>query len=284
VVWLPRHGGDFGFSGGWRGFAIDLDLYPSDAVVFEVAGPCRLVIHILRALDYEAAGRRQAIEQAAAVEACADLSGTEATAVELGGESDGYFGAGRSKKRAAEQAVRGGDEKEAGAPVAKKARLQETDATRKGGRLHEKGAKEQRRQKKKKKEIPPGKVRARKPVVEEPGTKTARGTGAASKKKKKKKKRMIEEEKLYIEAISNPSDDANATTIEEADNDADASEEEVFYVERVMGVRRRPGGKKEYLIKWEGYSPSENTWEPRGMLDADPGTYRRAPWVKAEDL
>merc|ERR1712228_172201 len=44
------------------------------------------------------------------------------------------------------------------------------------------------------------------------------------------------------------------------------AEEEEYTVEKILDKRTR-GGKTEYLIKWEGYPDSENTWEPDENLD-----------------
>jgi len=43
-------------------------------------------------------------------------------------------------------------------------------------------------------------------------------------------------------------------------------EEEEFTVERILDKRVR-NSKVEYLIKWEGYPDTENTWEPQENLD-----------------
>merc|ERR1712042_151974 len=43
-------------------------------------------------------------------------------------------------------------------------------------------------------------------------------------------------------------------------------EEEEYSVEKILDKRTK-GGKVEYLIKWEGYPDSENTWEPQDNLD-----------------
>lgn len=43
-------------------------------------------------------------------------------------------------------------------------------------------------------------------------------------------------------------------------NDDDSSVEGVFDVERIVDDRMMKG-RKQYLIKWVGYSESENTWE-----------------------
>ena len=37
--------------------------------------------------------------------------------------------------------------------------------------------------------------------------------------------------------------------------------EQLYDIERILKCRKR-GNKKEYLIKWQGYPSSENSWEP----------------------
>jgi hypothetical protein len=45
--------------------------------------------------------------------------------------------------------------------------------------------------------------------------------------------------------------------------------EEEYQVERIMGHRRtRRGNKLQYLVKWVGYSNSDNTWEPANQVHA----------------
>ncbi|KAI9499817.1 hypothetical protein BX070DRAFT_231394 [Coemansia spiralis] len=49
-----------------------------------------------------------------------------------------------------------------------------------------------------------------------------------------------------------------------SDKDLEEEEEEddsVFVVEKILQDRKGEGGQTEYLIKWEGYPNSENTWE-----------------------
>ena len=45
-------------------------------------------------------------------------------------------------------------------------------------------------------------------------------------------------------------------------------EEEIFKVEKIVG-KRVDKGRILYHLKWEGYSDSENTWEPKENLDCD---------------
>ena len=42
-------------------------------------------------------------------------------------------------------------------------------------------------------------------------------------------------------------------------------EEDVYIVEQIQGERTR-GGKRQYLIKWQGYPTSENSWEPAASI------------------
>ena len=48
------------------------------------------------------------------------------------------------------------------------------------------------------------------------------------------------------------------------EEDADGEE---FVVEKVKRKKIGNGGQELYLIKWAGYSDSENTWEPREYLN-----------------
>lgn len=42
-------------------------------------------------------------------------------------------------------------------------------------------------------------------------------------------------------------------------------EDDVYVVEKIVGSRKR-NGVKQYLIKWESYPDSENTWEKEGNI------------------
>jgi hypothetical protein len=76
-IWLPRKTGA-GFSGGWRGFAIDLNLFPGDVCVFEIDESSKpasggsvdvLIVHIFRAFDYDSVSEREKRKEQAAEEA-----------------------------------------------------------------------------------------------------------------------------------------------------------------------------------------------------------------------
>ena len=47
-----------------------------------------------------------------------------------------------------------------------------------------------------------------------------------------------------------------------------AEEEEIFIIDKVIDSRKAADGKREFLIKWQGYPPSQNSWEPEENLDA----------------
>ena len=51
---------------------------------------------------------------------------------------------------------------------------------------------------------------------------------------------------------------------------------ESYQVEKIMGVKTKKG-KKLFLVKWQGYSSSENSWEPEENLDAGACEYPDNP-------
>ena len=52
-------------------------------------------------------------------------------------------------------------------------------------------------------------------------------------------------------------------------SDSEELDPQEFVVEKVKRKRVDKDGRESYLIKWEGYSDSENTWEPREYLNCD---------------
>jgi len=50
---------------------------------------------------------------------------------------------------------------------------------------------------------------------------------------------------------------------------AEAEEEEVYVVEKILDKRVIPDGTVLYYLKWRNYPESDNTWEPVTNLDCD---------------
>lgn len=53
-----------------------------------------------------------------------------------------------------------------------------------------------------------------------------------------------------------------------ATTDSDADEGDIYIVDKIVGHRMRYG-KKQYLVKWDGYDSSDNTWEAASKLQDD---------------
>jgi len=58
-------------------------------------------------------------------------------------------------------------------------------------------------------------------------------------------------------------DDFEAT---EAEDEQEDEQDETFQVEKILSSKTVKG-KTEYLVKWQGYDDSWNTWEPKENLD-----------------
>lgn len=57
------------------------------------------------------------------------------------------------------------------------------------------------------------------------------------------------------------------STNKDGEKEIDDDFEEDFVVEKIVGKRYNPKKKQiEYLLKWEGYPPEQNTWEPLSNL------------------
>ncbi|KAI5709175.1 hypothetical protein M8J76_012050 [Diaphorina citri] len=57
----------------------------------------------------------------------------------------------------------------------------------------------------------------------------------------------------------------NRSAQESEDEDGEETTEE-FEVEKIMDVHTSKNGKKEYLVRWKGYSSKDDTWEPEDHL------------------
>jgi len=62
-----------------------------------------------------------------------------------------------------------------------------------------------------------------------------------------------------------------------------SEDDNVYNVEAIVGYRRK-NGRKEYLIKWKGYSEEENTWEPESNLDEGSLKIAKAYYKEQKEL
>lgn len=49
---------------------------------------------------------------------------------------------------------------------------------------------------------------------------------------------------------------------------AESTDDDEYEVDAIVGCRHK-NGRKEYLIKWKGYSKKNNSWEPQSNLNKD---------------
>ena len=47
----------------------------------------------------------------------------------------------------------------------------------------------------------------------------------------------------------------------DGDGDADADADDSYAVDRLLATRRRKGGRRQYLVRWLGYSHVHDSWE-----------------------
>lgn len=286
VKWLPRKAGA-GFSGGWRGFAIALDLYPSDVCVFEIeqgarSGPAdTLIVHIFRALEYET----DAVQaQRQATRASAEEQQEEENGEDCEEEEESDQGESEEEEEESEE-----EEEEAELPVKRRkvvqaARPQTEKAPPQTKRV-------QARQLLAVVRRPPVEATAAQ-AKPRGSTEPARGLQAAAKQAAPAEKAASRQRAAAVPQRSRKA--APARRDQElplplqqqaptADNESHAQgSSEVgtcFSVERIMGVRTAANRVTCYLIKWEGYTEEENTWEPAENLTAAPAAYPRAPGV-----
>ena len=355
TMWLPRpKGGGCGFSGGWRAFAIDMDLYPSDVCVFEVVPPKSpgsssdtLIVHIFRAFDYDEHAleiQQAAAEQAAALAATAPEE--EDDDVEEGGDGGGdgdgvVVAAAMGPAGSIPEFTPSGDNllvKNGGAAAAngvlmdsgvevteanggditeednseecstedtEQAMLEESkwrraqaatrrmhqSAARKNTTPFESATKKAAAVQKRKRQTVEEKVEEEEIASEKRGKRAAGTTSKSSQPAAKKATTGSQAMKTTQKKSSSkggnlgPKKSAASRRFEQGEVEEDdvgeaEGDEEAYFVERIMGVRTEADGTKRYLIKWWGYSDKDNSWEPAGMLDAAPETYRRAPGVQ----
>eukprot|EP01112_Ceratiomyxa_fruticulosa_P023317 TRINITY_DN8856_c0_g2_i2.p1 TRINITY_DN8856_c0_g2~~TRINITY_DN8856_c0_g2_i2.p1 ORF type:complete len:207 (-),score=45.19 TRINITY_DN8856_c0_g2_i2:60-680(-) len=60
----------------------------------------------------------------------------------------------------------------------------------------------------------------------------------------------------------------------DVDNEDENEEEEEYTVEKILDSKITSEGKK-YLVKWEGYSEKDNSWEPRENLSNCPALLKK---------
>jgi hypothetical protein len=76
-----------------------------------------------------------------------------------------------------------------------------------------------------------------------------------------------------------PPVDADENGVTTPGEDAAALEGE-YVLERITGMRQRSDGSIQYKVRWYGYGPSDDTWEPSAHLpeDALRRYHRRTGW------
>ena len=59
----------------------------------------------------------------------------------------------------------------------------------------------------------------------------------------------------------------DATLEQDVRDISEEIQEPVYEVEKILDSRLE-NGQRKYLVKWTGYDPTENTWEPRSSFNS----------------
>ena len=102
----------------------------------------------------------------------------------------------------------------------------------------------------------------------------------AEKQKEKRIKKKLREEGVEVEQTVRATRKSRRVPLaptpkpkstkkqKEKEKKFDISEKDVYEAEKIVGSRKRKG-RREYLVKWKGYSSRENTYEPAANLPKD---------------
>jgi Chromo (CHRromatin Organisation MOdifier) domain len=318
-IWLPRKTGA-GFSGGWRGFAIDLDLFPGDVCVFEIDESSKpggrgsadvLIVHIFRAFDYENENVRERRKEDAANTAVVALKEAEAAEDSEQDDEELDFEKDESSDEEDEEEVCDGvtdkftseisgdglsneeneevlfEKEEEDEVMIRKTRAATTARTKTRVQIIGKRKRRQAHGNSKKVEID-------EEEEEEENNKIVVKPRATANHRKQTTSTPIavatgddKNAKKSFSRISSKKQKVNTPPIapapvveKEESENEESAVEEEYFVEKIMAVKAEADGTKKYFIKWYGYPHSENSWEPIEMFNAPPEKYPRAPGVK----
>ena len=105
---------------------------------------------------------------------------------------------------------------------------------------------------------------------------------------------VIVKKKKYNTVISSSSEDENdsdyvaskrSNNISSSSDSSDLSSNEYYEIEKLLDKRINPiTGVTEYLVKWEGYSSDENTWEPEPNLVEDDNEDLITEWRQSQAM
>ena len=105
---------------------------------------------------------------------------------------------------------------------------------------------------------------------------------------------VISSSRLNNTVISSSSEDENdsdyvasksSNNISSGSDSSDLSSNEYYEIEKLLDKRINPiTGVTEYLVKWEGYSSDENTWEPEPNLVEDDNEDLITEWRQSQAM
>ncbi|KAG8247555.1 hypothetical protein J6590_057846 [Homalodisca vitripennis] len=88
--------------------------------------------------------------------------------------------------------------------------------------------------------------------------KVSKGAKKDLSKSKQETKESPDKNRKFSEKDDDDDDDDSVESVTDGKN---------YEVEKILEVHTRKNGSREFLIRWKGYRPSDDTWEPEEHLD-----------------